>query len=60
MHVLYGLVEVVGIGQGPVLDLDGRRGLLADGGGLHAGEGDDGALFRLRTGLIDQDQLILS
>lgn len=44
----------------PVVRFDGCRGLLADGGGLYAGEGDDGALFRLRTGLIEQDQLILS
>ena len=59
MHVLHGLVEAVGIGEGRALQLDGCRGLLADSGGLYAGEGDDGALFRLRTGLIDQDQLIL-
>lgn len=59
MHVLHGLVEAIGIGEGRALALDGSRGLLADGGGLHAGQGDDGALAGLGAGLVDQDQLIL-
>lgn len=59
MHVLHGLVEAIGIGEGRALALDRSRGLLADGGGLYAGQGDDGALAGLGAGLVDQDQLIL-